>query len=387
MKPNDRKPKRTSARRRRSSRANGRKSRGPVTPDGKARSARNAITHGLLANAVVLDTEKSPLFLETLAGLEASLKPANLPASILVQDMAMARWRRLRLAAILKETLDAETAKLTGASTARASEVFRNLADNSRILDLLDRYENRAYLQFMRALRTYHQINQPDPDFCQTNLIPHPDTNPTDPAAQPQPIPRSQATHAPCGEAELAPRAEAEPAPRAEAEPAPRAEAEPAPRGEAEHSPRGEAEHAPRGEAEHAPCGEAEHAPRSEPEHAPCSEAEHVPRGEAEHAPRAEAEHAPRAEAEHVPRAEAEHVPRGEAEHAPRGEAEHAPRGEAEHAPRGEAEHAPRSEAEHVPRGEAEHAPREQSEAPAPHAPPAAYIMFWRESPWAGHVL
>jgi len=44
------------------SRANGAKSRGPVTPEGKARACRNNTRHGLLSRDMMLTTESTEAF-------------------------------------------------------------------------------------------------------------------------------------------------------------------------------------------------------------------------------------------------------------------------------------------------------------------------------------
>ena len=48
------------------SRANGARSKGPVTAQGKRNSSRNSIRHGLFADTIVLEEEKKDEFFELL---------------------------------------------------------------------------------------------------------------------------------------------------------------------------------------------------------------------------------------------------------------------------------------------------------------------------------
>jgi hypothetical protein len=79
------------------SRKNGARSRGPKTEEGKARSAQNALKHGLRAQKyVVLPEEDAAQF----AGLEAAmieeLAPVGALQMVLARRVAVAAWRLAR---------------------------------------------------------------------------------------------------------------------------------------------------------------------------------------------------------------------------------------------------------------------------------------------------
>jgi hypothetical protein len=78
------------------SRANGAKSRGPVTPEGKLRSSRNNVERGLLARTVVLDGESLPRFHALMTSLQDELKPETTIENLLIHKMAVAHWRLMR---------------------------------------------------------------------------------------------------------------------------------------------------------------------------------------------------------------------------------------------------------------------------------------------------
>ena len=79
------------------SRPNGARSRGPVTPEGRRRSAMNAMKHGLTADCFTLapgeDTEG---YDQLQARLAARYAPADEVAAHLVQRLASVMWRQYR---------------------------------------------------------------------------------------------------------------------------------------------------------------------------------------------------------------------------------------------------------------------------------------------------
>ena len=79
------------------SRKNGAKSRGPNTPEGKARSAHNALRHGMRAQKyVVLPEEDAAEFGELEAALVEELAPVGALQTVLARRVAVAAWRLAR---------------------------------------------------------------------------------------------------------------------------------------------------------------------------------------------------------------------------------------------------------------------------------------------------
>ncbi len=183
-------------------RANGAKSNGPVTAEGKAISSRNSLKHGLTSTRVVLSHESQ----EEYDALESSFlrrfKPADEVETELVIEMAAARWRLRRVElmedAVFKKAMR-EQAELLGPGADPAdirdaayvfvaeSKTMRTLASHSR---QLRRSYERAWkeLEGLQDRRKQEQENEPTvrstqalhgvpaPSFIEETTIPAPYT-------------------------------------------------------------------------------------------------------------------------------------------------------------------------------------------------------------------
>jgi hypothetical protein len=99
----------TSAKQLAANRRNAKHSTGPKTPEGKARSSKNATKHGLLSQHAVITTgdEKSGCIVESqadfdlhLENLRESYKPKAYGEELLVQQIAVCYWKIARLTRI-----------------------------------------------------------------------------------------------------------------------------------------------------------------------------------------------------------------------------------------------------------------------------------------------
>lgn len=147
------------------SRANGSKSRGPVTVPGKLNSRRNALKHGQTAQTLTLDRESDDSFAQTLAAFEADFQPRTEIERGLVFRLAHAQWRTLRLWSQEKSIFDGAMEELRRSTREPAllsadlsGRAFRNLADSGPVLALLDRHENRYERIYHRAVRQLSRL-------------------------------------------------------------------------------------------------------------------------------------------------------------------------------------------------------------------------------------
>jgi hypothetical protein len=133
------------------SRRNGAKSRGPQSPEGKARSAQNALKHGLRARKyVVLPDEDAAEFAALEAALTEELAPVGALQSILVARIARAAWR-LERAERLEVELFAE--RLLAVPDGNPGLALIRDGNGTRSFETLLRYRGAALAELMRALR------------------------------------------------------------------------------------------------------------------------------------------------------------------------------------------------------------------------------------------
>ena len=91
------------------SRINGAKSKGPTSPEGKARSSANSMKHGFAAaiNNVIVVEDKEAFDLH-VAGYRAALVPQNYLEETLIDQLASINWRQTRLVGLETALLDAQ---------------------------------------------------------------------------------------------------------------------------------------------------------------------------------------------------------------------------------------------------------------------------------------
>jgi hypothetical protein len=140
-----------------SNRANARKSTGPRSREGKVRSARNALKHGLAA-PVTLDSNTAM----QIANLAHSLVGDQVRDSLLwnyAQQVAEAELDLVRIRQARAQAWNQQAARWSASPSGhlpdeRAIQTYKTLAS---LLTRIDRYERRALSRRRTAIRTLNE--------------------------------------------------------------------------------------------------------------------------------------------------------------------------------------------------------------------------------------
>ena len=159
--------------------------------DNQTHAARNSKMHDTLSGALVLECESQDRFLELHAAMIEEFQPRSSFEEALVENITVARWRQMRIWAMERAAMDqqirkqARQARPGDDNAAHATTAFRTLGDESRSLDLINRFESRYDRQFYRAHRRLlevrdrrtpppeqHKCRRRRPDPAQNELTP-----------------------------------------------------------------------------------------------------------------------------------------------------------------------------------------------------------------------
>jgi hypothetical protein len=137
-------------------RRNGARSRGPVTPEGKVRAARNSTRHGLCAKTLVLGADEDAAALAALrAAMLVRYQPLDEAEAHWVEELVAMAWRQRRLRVL-------EDAVLACATAGEVDPARPSLATVIRYRGRLDRDWRRA-TEELEALRRCREDRLPDP--------------------------------------------------------------------------------------------------------------------------------------------------------------------------------------------------------------------------------
>jgi hypothetical protein len=153
----------TSERRAAAARANGAKSRGPVTAIGRANSSRNSLRHGRRSRTLFTDPASQAVLAAQLAVFERDFAPRSAIERNLVRMMAVAYWRQTCLLKLETAVLNREVRRLKPdhvvpnheeSPTTLLARALSSLSDHTCSLHILSRFERSVERQYDSAFST-----------------------------------------------------------------------------------------------------------------------------------------------------------------------------------------------------------------------------------------
>ena len=158
-------------------RDNSKKSSGPRTAEGKARSSRNSTVHGLTGKSPILPGEDPADLLDLAERYHADLKPDGAVEEDLVERMAVATYRLRRIARIEVGYFDLrlryhpmpEQLNKDGRTDPLAFAYHFDCSEE-QVFDRLSRYESRIQRDYSRCLKDLQTLqNARKKEIIQTN--------------------------------------------------------------------------------------------------------------------------------------------------------------------------------------------------------------------------
>ena len=133
-----------SARQQSANARNAQKSTGPATAEGRARSAKNATTHGLTTTGALLESEDAEAYARHMQAYRANHMPQDEQQSFLVTQMAEAAWRLRRVRKFENGILNADPTLATEGTLDKVCK--------------LNRYEAAIERSYYRACRELEKL-------------------------------------------------------------------------------------------------------------------------------------------------------------------------------------------------------------------------------------
>jgi hypothetical protein len=188
-------------------RRNAQKSTGPKTPEGKAKSRRNGLQHGLTAKTCMLADEEPDGLLDLLAEIREKFDPQDTDEDFLIERMAKARFKYNRIMPIeaaiynLRLSVDQAPKEITEAhgENGQRGWAYMRDANGGNALSKLARYETSLLREYDRSRQELEKLQKiraarPAPPPIADELRREPDSpiSPIPPtSSKPAPSPKS----------------------------------------------------------------------------------------------------------------------------------------------------------------------------------------------------
>ena len=190
---------------RKANRQNAKKSTGPRTEEGKARSSQNGLKHGLLARDAVMAGEDPAEYDRQLQQLEENIFPKNAIEFALVRQIADAEWRLRRLSRIEAGFVSDVCTRTSHSTRKHYPETIlpdrdgenqllgKSMQDRTQALANLARYHTHMSRNQLRALNMIRQLRADEARYREnidpkTGAIHRPTVTDPDPYNQPDPL-------------------------------------------------------------------------------------------------------------------------------------------------------------------------------------------------------